>query len=366
MKIEKLYIERSAEHYPMTRTIRSRLNFPASIIDDATELFGKIEGSPDPVGAGKKTLLLTRNKGAFLKKCPGTRNYICCGYQILHIGTFCTMDCSYCILQSYFHPPLLQFFVNHDDLNAELETALQKDGTMRIGTGEFTDSMIWEPWTDLSRILVPKFAGQNRSILELKTKTVAIDNLKDLDHNRKTIMAWSVNTEKVVREQERNTTTLSARLKAAKKCQDWGYPLAFHFDPMVVYPGCENDYQKVLEKIFEVARPENIAWISLGTFRFMPSLKPIIERRFPKSKILYGEFIRGLDGKARYFMPLRIRLYKKMADWMKKNAPGVLAYYCMEDETVWKKTFGFVPEEKGGLPAMLDQSAARVCGLEIP
>ncbi len=350
----------------MTRTIRSRLNIPASIIDDATELFGKIEVSSDPVGAGKKTLLLTRNKGAFLKKCPGTRNYICCGYQILHIGTFCTMDCSYCILQSYFHPPLLQFFVNHDDLNAELDTALQKDGTMRIGTGEFTDSMIWEPWTDLSRILVPKFGRQNRSILELKTKTVAIDNLKDLDHNRKTIMAWSVNTEKVVREQERNTTTLSARLKAAKKCQDWGYPLAFHFDPMVVYPGCENDYQKVLEKIFEVARPENIAWISLGTFRFMPSLKPIIERRFPKSKILYGEFIRGLDGKARYFMPLRIRLYKEMADWMKKNAPGVLAYYCMEDETVWKKTFGFVPEEKGGLPAMLDQSAARVCGLEIP
>ena len=364
MKIEKLYIERSAEHYPTTRAIRSRLNIPASVIDDATELFGKIEDSPDPVGAGKKTLLLTRNKGAFLKKCPGTRNYICCGYQILHIGTFCTMDCSYCILQSYFHPPLLQFFVNHDDLNAELDTALHKNGTMRIGTGEFTDSMIWEPWTDLSRILVPRFARQNRSILELKTKTVAIDNLKDLEHNRKTIMAWSVNTEKVVREQERNTTTLSARLKAAKKCQDWGYPLAFHFDPMVVYPGCENDYRQVLEKIFEVARPENIAWISLGTFRFMPSLKPIIERRFPNSKILYGEFIRGLDGKARYFMPLRIRLYKEMADWMKINVPGVLAYFCMEDETVWKKTFGFVPEEKGGLPAMLDQSAARICGLE--
>ena len=76
------------------------------------------------------------------------------------------------------------------------------------------------------------------------------------------------------------------------------------------------------------------------------------------------EFIRGLDGKARYFMPLRIRLYREMTDWLKRNAPGVLAYYCMEDETVWTKTFGFVPEEKGGLPAMLDRSAARVCGLE--
>jgi hypothetical protein len=45
----------------------------------------------------------------------------------------------------------------------------------------------------------------------------------------------------------------------------------------------------------------------------MPTLKPIIARRFPASKIVYGEFITGLDNKMRYFKPLRIALYRQMA-----------------------------------------------------
>lgn len=365
MNIETIYIDRSAEHYPLVETICSRLKRPVRRVDDAREVHERLDADKDPVGAGKRLLFLTRNKGAFLKDCPGTRNYICCGYRILHIGTFCTMDCSYCILQSYFHPPLLQLFVNQDDLRRELSEALSENKTMRIGTGEFTDSMIWEFWTDLSRFLVPVFAGQNRSVLELKTKTTAIDKLQGLEHNRKTIVAWSLNTPKAIKEQERDTASLAARLRAAEKCQEWGYPLAFHFDPMVIYPGCEKDYENVLEKLFARILPESIAWISLGTFRFPQSLKPVVERRFPESKILYGEFVKGMDGKARYFMPLRIKLYKVMADWMKRNAPDVLVYFCMEDETVWKKTFGFVPEEKGGLPAMLDGSAAEKCNLSV-
>jgi hypothetical protein len=32
----------------------------------------------------------------------------------------------------------------------------------RIGTGEFTDSLIWEPWTDLNPWLVERFAGAMR------------------------------------------------------------------------------------------------------------------------------------------------------------------------------------------------------------
>jgi hypothetical protein len=89
-------------------------------------LYQWINSAADPVGRGKQVLYLTRNKGGFLKPCPGTREYTCCDYQILHVASFCTMDCSYCILQSYFHPPLLQFFVNREDLDGELTDFLQK------------------------------------------------------------------------------------------------------------------------------------------------------------------------------------------------------------------------------------------------
>jgi spore photoproduct lyase len=97
----------------------------------------------------------------------------------------------------------------------------------------------------------------------------------------------------------------------------------------------------------------------------MPSLKPIIQKRFKKSRIIYGEFIPGVDGKMRYFKPLRIQLYRKMVTWIRELAPDVMLYFCMEDEEVWERALGFVPEDRGGLSRMLDESAARHCGVTI-
>jgi spore photoproduct lyase len=275
------------------------------------------------------------------------------------------MDCSYCILQTYFHPPLLQYFVNHDDLLGELDHLFSNRTLSRIGTGEFTDSMIWDNLTDLSDLLVSKFSKQSRAVLELKTKTVDIKPLKALHHNRKTIVSWSLNTPRIIKNEERHTSSLSARLHAAAKCESWDYPLGFHFDPLVVYDGCEKEYTSVVEQLFSNISYRNIVWISLGTFRFVPALKPIIEKRFPNSKIIYGEFISGLDGKMRYFKPLRINLYKKIVTCIRDYAPDVLIYLCMEDDEVWQKSLGFVPSDYGDLSKMLDKSAIKHCGLDM-
>ena len=363
MTIHKIYIDRKVSDNPLVRSTCNRLNLPAETVDSHRQVYAAVTATGDPVAAGKQVLYLTRNRGAFIKNCPGTKQYLCCDYQILHIGTYCSMDCSYCIMQSYFHPPVLQFFVNHEDLLAELHQLFARSHISRIGTGEFTDSLIWDIWTDLSLDLVPAFGGQRQAVLELKTKTVTVDKLKSLAHNRKTIVAWSLNTEKVIREEERGTASLAARIKAAARCQRWGYPLAFHFDPMVLYDGCEADYEKVVSQLFEHVLPDNIAWISMGAFRFMPALKGIVQERFPESKIVYGEFIPGLDGKQRYFKPLRIELFRKLASWIRNHAPKVPVYLCMEDDEVWRKSLGFTPAEKGGLGRMLDESAVRICGL---
>ena len=365
MKIKRLFVDRAVQYEAAVQAVRARLpEVPCELVDDAAAVYHCVNDAPDPVGAGKQMLLLTRNKGAFVRNCPGTREYTCCGYQILHMGTYCTMDCAYCILQSYFHPPLMQYFVNHADLFSDLDRTFSRDTISRIGTGEFTDSLIWTSWTDLVAQLVNTFAGQHRAVLELKSKAVSIAPLKSIDHRRKTIMAWSLNTEKIIRNEERHTAGLAARLRAAKTCEALGYPLAFHFDPMILYPGCEADYRRVVERLFTAVSADNIVWISMGTFRFMPDLKPIVAQRFPSSSIVYGEFIPGLDGKMRYFKPLRIQLLKKMASWIRELAPQVFVYLCMEDDAVWRKALGYIPAERGGLPHLLDQCAMRHCGVE--
>ncbi|MEJ2221640.1 MAG: DNA photolyase [Desulfobacterales bacterium] len=367
MQISKLFIDRQVADHPVTRSIQSRLQLPAETVRNARQVYEAVSAARDPVRQGKETLYLTRNRGAFLKKCPGTRHYTCCDYQILHIGSFCHMDCTYCVLQTYFHPPILQYFINHEDLMAELDMVLTKstDKILRIGTGEFTDSLIWESWTDVSPLLVKRFAAQAHAVLELKTKTTAIEGLQKLNHNQKTIAAWSLNTPQIIHTQERATAGLAARLKAAARCETWGYPLAFHFDPLILYDGCEDDYTRVIERLYSQVSAGNIVWISLGTLRFPPSIKTVIQERFPDSKIIYEEFIKGPDGKMRYFKPLRINLYRKVVECIRDHSPDAVVYLCMEDEDVWQKSLGFKPGDVGGLPHMLDMSAAKQCRLEI-
>ena len=363
MAIKQLYIDRSIDRNAEVSRFEEKLGLTAKPVDDVRAIYASLSVSQDPIGAGKEILFLTRNQGPFIRECPGTRHYTCCGYKILHIGTFCTMDCAYCILQSYFHPPMLQYFLNHDRMEEELATLFEAREISRVGTGEFTDSLIWEIWTPLSERLIGLFSLQKRAVLELKTKTTAIDSFQSLSHNRKTILSWSVNTERIIQTQERGTASLDARLKAAVRAQKWGYPVAFHFDPVIDYPEAGKAYRTVIGKIFDHVSPENIVWISLGSLRFMPDLKPIIRQRFPDSKIPFGEFITGIDGKMRYFKPLRIALYKEIAGEIFKRAPEICLYFCMEDDIVWERTFGFTPEGRGGLPAMLDAAAAAYCGV---
>jgi spore photoproduct lyase len=365
--ISRLYIDEAVTNNPTVGMVRDRLP-NASIIKvrDARRVYAMTSAARDPIGQGKRGLFLTENRGRFLRECPGTKSYICCGYHILHIGAYCTMDCAYCILQAYFHPPILQYFVNQEALFKELNDlfSYKKPPFHRIGTGEFTDSLIWEPWTELSRTLVPLFAQQDRVVLELKTKTCAVKHLKGLVHQKKTVVAWSLNPPAVIRTEERGTATIRARLEAAAQCEAWGYPLAFHFDPLILYDGWEKDYKRLVRDLFRKVSAQNVVWVSLGAFRFMPSLKPIIQKRFPESKIPYGEFILGLDGKMRYFKPLRVELFRQMANWIKDAAPDVLVYLCMEDEQVWREALGFVPNVQGGVPRMLDGAAASHCGLD--
>ncbi len=363
MKIDTLFIDADIPINDEVQYIISKLGIPPIQVKESQFVYAHINDAHDPILKAKKTLYITTNRGAIIKECPGTSEYTCCDYTILHTGTFCTMDCSYCILQAYFHPPVLQYFAGLDLLGSSLKKRFEQDKIFRIGTGEYTDSLIWEKISLMPKFLVETFAEQNNCVLELKTKTTNIDSLLPLEHNGKTILSWSVNTPKVINSEEKGTASLTARLEAAKKSQESGYKLAFHFDPLVIYPGCEQEYENIIEQIFNHVSPDNIVWISIGSFRFMPDLKPIIQSRFKESTLCYGEFICGLDNKMRYFKLLRIALYKKIISCIKEHAPQVLVYFCMEDEQVWENCMGFFPKKEGELGRLLDKSAAIHCNL---
>jgi spore photoproduct lyase len=362
--ITMVHVEPDCLDLPVTRNILARAgDIPVEVISNEKGRIPLSGSFPYRLTQGKRHLLLTRNDGKFFKQCPGTKEYICCDYQVINTGMNCPMDCVYCILQAYLNNPYLSFFVNVEDMLQEITEAFSRtpERFWRIGTGEFTDSLALDRLTGLSKILVEYMRDKKSAVLELKTKTTGIDNLAGLDHGGRTIVAWSLNSNAIVKREELRTAPLEERLAAAARCASWGYRLAFHFDPIIFHPGWQKGYSETIDLLFATVPKEKIVWISMGCLRYLPALKNIAIQRFPNSSFFHEEFIEGLDGKARYFRTLRVEMYQHIYHHLLRKAdPKTCIYLCMENNEIWQSVFGFIPMEKGGLSRMLDEAVIQV------
>jgi len=102
----------------------------------------------------------------------------------------------------------------------------------------------------------------------------------------------------VIRSEERGTASLDAAC-ARRPGRPRGYPIAFHFDPVVIGEGCEEDYGRWWTPVRRCA-PERIVWISLGAFRFMRTSSRRFSDAFPIPGSSTESSSPGPDGKARF------------------------------------------------------------------
>ncbi len=105
-----------------------------------------------------------------------------------------------------------------------------------------------------------------------------------------------------------------------------GYRIGFHFDPLIRHPDWENGYTRTVDDIFAAVPAKSIAWISLGAFRYLPSMKATVQRRHPRSRIMEEEFILAGDGKMRYLRPLRVEMYRCLLQAIRARDPEDCVY----------------------------------------
>ncbi len=97
------------------------------------------------------------------------------------------------------------------------------------------------------------------------TKSDNVNNLLNLQHNGHTIVAWSMNNERVSRKFEIGAPSFERRLKAARKVQEAEYPVRIRLDPIVPFDGWKEAYAETIERILTVIFPQRI---TLRTLRF--------------------------------------------------------------------------------------------------
>jgi len=327
---KKIFIERSAGASYLKNNFKAF--FPEAKFTEIESLKKFISSNKNPGIAGynkrRDAVFLINEKHDFFKKCPCTKGAIGCGYHIFNLGFGCLFDCTYCYLQEYNNAPGLIFPINIDKYFEEF-SRYKKPG-MRIGTGEFSDSLMLDHITEYSSAIIEFFRSYKDVTFEFKTKSSNISNLLKAKHAGNIVVSWSVNPQKIIDKNEFFTANLNERLMSAEKCAKAGYKIGFHFDPVIYFKGWECEYAELIDLLFSKIKPEEIAWISMGTFRFKPELKTIIENRFPDNEILDEELLLGYDNKLRYPDGLRIEIYKFLLRKFKKHSKKLPIYLCME------------------------------------
>ncbi|KAK3608853.1 hypothetical protein CHS0354_006894 [Potamilus streckersoni] len=306
--------ERAASGYAKTQEIIGRLpDVPVKWVENydwRTDSY--FDGTTDPLTHGKKRLYLKLYKGAPVKACPAfTEKAVCCNYHIVDFVENCPFECVYCILQAIQNRPLITVHVNAEEMIGQIAEIITKhpQKNFRIGTGEFSDSLATDHILNINPFLVEVFGKLPNALLELKTKSDHVQPLIGLRHNGQTVVSWSVGTEEMAKAVEYKTALPSARVAAASVLAKDGYHIAFHLDPIIVQNDAESRYLNLMENIAKSVPAEKIAWFSMGSLRFIPKLKAVAEKRFPKTDIFASDFVQD-DEKTRYFRPVREKLYK--------------------------------------------------------
>ncbi|MDH5478569.1 MAG: hypothetical protein OEY50_09575 [Nitrospinota bacterium] len=301
--------------------------------------------SPDPVARGKRTLVLAKNRGRFIRKCPGTMGLVCCNYWVIDLAEGCAIDCSYCVLQGYLTDRRIRLAVNFDDLEQELDAELAAtEGPIRLGTGELSDSLMFDHQLGLSSMLLAMVRQRPRVVLELKTKTDNIDSILNNEPMENIVIAWSLNAPAIADGEEKGAVSIGKRIDAASRAVSAGWKVAFHFDPLVVHTGWEAGYRQTAAMLADKVDPARVEWISLGALRFHPSMKNVIRRRFGPDGILKGEFLLCPDNKLRYAKPIRRKLFDTVKGMLHEALPGAPLYLCMEGAEMWRSVFGALPQ----------------------
>jgi len=264
----------------------------------------------------------------------------------------CFYQCDWCYLKLTYRAafPYITVKVQYDKIKGQLEKRLANSTNPVIfNSGELADSLSMDHLTGAGKEFIPWFGKSDQGRLFMLTKSDNVDEILDLDHNGHTIIAWSMNNERISRKFEIGAPSFERRLIAAEKIQKVGYPLRIRLDPIIPFDGWEKEYAATIQQIFDKVSPERI---TIGTLRFEkgfygmretlfttgPELPEILSRMEPMfgPKIFPGSKS-PKEGKYSYSEEKRTEIFRYIINEIRKYSDCKIAL-CKESGDVWKNT----------------------------
>jgi spore photoproduct lyase len=345
---KKIFIEKDVVNSPVTRQILDKLpDITVDYIDDYRSI--KVDGrtTDDVFKKSKECLAIAGKKGGMVKQFRCRDGIVGNTEYFISHGNNCSFDCEYCFLQCYFDNAVPTVFINHDEMLDEIKDVLlaASDKKIVFHAGELCDAMAFDDLTGLSGKLIPLFSEHPNARLELRTKTTTIENLLNIKAADNIVVSWTFSPQIIIDTHEHKAPSLEQRIIAAVDVQKAGYNVGICLDPIILCDDWFDHYKAMLEILFDRLNIGKVKFISLGGFRYLPSLTRVIREINPQKNLLLSEFVPCVDGKLRYFRPIRVEAYKEIGKVIRELTKDVKISLCMETPEVWNSVKDVLKQE---------------------
>lgn len=233
---------------------------------------------------GKNTLVVGVKKGLKFQSCKPSAHYQ------LPLMSGCIGHCQYCYLNTNLgDKPYLRVNVNIDDILEQAQNYMKErapEGTIFEGSAT-SDPVPVEPYTNSLRYTIQYFSKSDLGSFRFVSKYTDIDSLLDVDHNDKTEIRFTLNTNKVIQDYENRTPSMEKRIEASKKIAEAGYPMGYILAPIFLYENWKTDYHNLLLQLRETL-PTNLKHpltFEVISHRYTTRAKNIIMDVFPDNTL---------------------------------------------------------------------------------
>ncbi|MGC9070451.1 MAG: SPL family radical SAM protein [Elusimicrobiales bacterium] len=334
--VKEIFIEKSVDDINLVDRLKKEYPLASFIEIDSIKEYIKKHKYDFSYSDRKKKIYVVNERYDFVKKCPCTKNCVSCGYNVINLGFGCPFDCEYCYLSGYQNIDGIIINANVEDYLRAL-VDFSRGRRIRVGSGEFTDSLVYDNITHHSVKIIDFICRFPHIIFEFKTKSSNLDLIINKKPAENIVVSFSVNPSRIIEMFEHGTAGYDKRIEKMKELSKVGWRLGVHFDPIIMIDGWRELYCKCIDELFDVVSPADIIWISAGTLRFYPHTKKEIEKRFPQSSLLDAEMIIDFDGKLRYPRHIRREMYNVIIEKIKSKGFDIERFYlCMEDASMWR------------------------------
>jgi len=225
----------------------------------------------------------------------------------------CRAMCLYCYLVCHYNKcAYLRLFVNREEMMARLLRADEQapiPQTFEIGSN--SDLVLENVVTSNLERVITELGQKGRGSLTFPTKFDMVAPLLELAHGGKTIFRMSVNPEEIVRGVEFGASPLGDRIRAVNEMSGAGYPVGILIAPVILLPGWEAMYARLLERLSAelspIIRREGFLEVILMTYSYVQDA--INSDAFPHAVPIFRRELMVGRGQGKYCYRAEVRAH---------------------------------------------------------